>query len=261
MESIKEMLSTIVGKVKELFAAFVNSAKANPKKFKLACGAILLVIVLIIGGSFAVSVATNNYKTPIKTMQKYANMKKYYDPVKESLAEANGLFADEIKAMAKLEKSKEDYKDDLEDAKDNFAERIENMQDEYGKNYKITYKVTDKEKIDKDDLKDYRDSLRDYAEQLEKMIDSTDDYDSEDWEDMADNLGFDGDKASAKKYVRILEDMRKELRSARVTAGYELEVTQKITGSELDEPEEEEMTITVYKVNGRWVSSSSVGLF
>ena len=41
-------------------------------------------------------------------------------------------------------------------------------------------------------------------------------------------------------------------------AGYELTVTVTLSGSELDEPEEDEITMTVYKVNGRWVSEDAL---
>ena len=79
------------------------------------------------------------------------------------------------------------------------------MKDEYGKNYKYTYKITYKEKLEKDDLKEFRDELRDAAKSLEGVVELTEDYDSDDWEDMADEMGFDGEKSKAKKFIKSME--------------------------------------------------------
>ena len=74
-----------------------------------------------------------------------------------------------------------------------------------------------------------------------------------------DNCPFDGaadsmgiSRSDAKKLAKEVESICSELKKAKVTAGYELELTIKVKGSELDEPEEEELTICVYKINGRW---------
>lgn len=245
----------LVNKVKDGVLGFVDKIKADPKGFGVKIGAIVVAAVIVIVGLFiGVGAATNNYKTPIKTMQKYANMKSYYDSTDKQIALANGFCEDELKAMAKLEKSTEDYKEDKADAKEDFKDGIDEMKDEYGSNYKYTYKVIDKEKLDKDELKDIRDNFRDQADAIESMIEETEDFDSDDWEDMADSLGFDGEKSKAKKYVSILKDMRKAYKGAKVTAGYTLTVEVSLSGSELDEPEVDEREITVIKVNGRWIT-------
>ncbi len=251
---VAEKLEGFVKKGVELF-------KTNPKKYGIIGGAGLVgVVAVIVALTLILGSLGNNYKTPINIMEDYANAKKYYSDYDKMIDMSNGFCQDELEDLVKLYKSTEDYKDDLEDEKDDFADTIEDMKDEYGKNYKYTYKITDKEELDKDDLKEFRDRLRSTADSLESMIEETEDYDSDDWEDMADSIGFDGDKSKAKKLVKIMKNMRKVYKSAKVTAGYELEVTITLDGSELDEPEENEVTINVYKVDGRWISSSSLGL-
>lgn len=233
--------------------------KADPKSFLIKIGAaVLAVILVIVLLSVGINAITNTYKTPIKTMEKYANAKKYYDNFDKSLDSLNGFAEKEMKAIYKLYKSTEDYKEDLEDNKEDFNDRIDDLKDEYGKNYKYTYKITDKEELEREDVKEFRENLRNMADSLESQIESTEDYDSDDWEDMADDMGFDGNKKKAKAYISALKDLRKVYKSAKVTKGYELTVETKLTGSELDEPKEDELTIRVYKVNGRWISASAL---
>lgn len=249
----------IFEKAKALVQKGIELFKSDVKKYSIILGgslvglvAVIVALVLVIGA------LTNSYKTPIKTMQKYANTKTYYTSYDCSLDMLNGFCEDEMKEIVKLYKSTDEYKDNIEDEKDYFKDEIEDLKDEYGKNYKYTYKITGKEKLEKDDLKKFRDSLRDMAESLKEIEDETEDYDSEDWEEAAEYLGFDGDKSKVKKLVKIVDKIRDVYKGAKVTDGYELEVTVILTGSELDEPEEVEMTINVYKVNGRWISEDAL---
>lgn len=256
--------AVVLNKVKDgavsVFGAVMSKFKADPKGFGIKVGAIFLAAVLVVVGlCVGIGAATNNYKTPIKTIEKFANTKKYFDYTDRQLALLNGFCEDEMKELIKLMMSSEDYDDDaIEDAKDEFKDNIDDLKDKYGKNYKYTYKVIDKEKLDKDELKVYRDKLRDSADSIKDQIDETEDFDSDDWEDLADDMGFDGNKSKAKKYYSIMKDVRKVYKSAKVTAGYTLTVEITLTGSELDEPEVNELEYTVIKVNGRWILSSAV---
>lgn len=251
----------IVNKVKDAVMGVVTKVKEDPKGFGVKLGAIVLAAIIAIVAVFVViGQLSNNYKTPIKVMQKYDNKKTYYDESETMIAMLNGFCEKEIKAYVKLMKSSEDYKDELADAKEDFKDTIADLKDEYGNNYKYTYKIVEKEKIDKDDLKDLRDNLRDLADKYEDALDELDEYESEDWEELADQMGLDGNKSKAKKIKDIMKGIRKELKGAKVSAGYELEVVKTLKGSELDEPVETEMTINVYKVNGRWISDSALSV-
>ncbi len=251
----------IFEKAKALVQKGIELFKSDVKKYSIILGGGLVgLVVVIVALVLVVGALANSYKTPIKTMQKYANAKTYYTSYDRSLDMLNGFCEDEMKEIVKLYKSTDEYKDNIEDEKDDFKDEIEDLKDEYGKNYKYTYKITYKEKLEKDDLKEFRDELRDTAKSLESVAELTEDYDSDDWEDMADEMGFDGEKSKAKKFIKSVEKLGKALKSAKVTDGYELEVTVILTGSELDEPEERDMTINVYKVDGRWISSSGLSL-
>ena len=138
------------------------------------------------------------------------------------------------------------------DAQDILEENFNYMADEYGDDYKISYKIEWKEKLDKDDLKEMKEDIKDFAMDLKNVIDIYEDLESDQWKEVADELGL--SKANAKRIPKLLDDLYDELRSAKVTKGYELEVILRINGEYLDEPEEEELTLYVYKINGRWVA-------
>ena len=249
----------IVAKAKGLFAKIIEAFKTNTKKaIIVAAAAVTALAVLIVGICLIVDAINNTYKAPIKTMEKYANKQSYYDSYEQLIDLSNGFCTSEMETIAKLYKSREEYKDGLEDDKDDFKDKIEELKEQYGSNYKIKYEITDKEKIDKDDLKSVRESLRSRAESLEKKVEETEDWDSDDWKEAADELGFDGDKSKAKKYYKTMEKIAKEYKTAKVSAGYELEVTVITKGRELDEPIENERTIKVYKIDGRWVVLSAL---
>ena len=246
-----------VNKVKDGAGDFAGKIKADPKGFGVKVGAIVLAAIIVIVGLFVgVGAATNNYKTPLKTAVKQMNTKKYVDNYDELVADYNGFCKKEIKALAKLMEKSEDYEDDLEKSKEYFEEYIEEQKDEYGSNYKYSFKVIEKEKLDDKDLREYKDRLDATADTYKAWLEAYDEYTSDDWKDMADRMGFDGDKSLAKKYVDILKDVREKYKKAKITAGYELEVELTLKGSELDEPETEESTIVVLKVDGHWVMTS-----
>ncbi len=239
----------------------VEETVAQPPKKKgipvwawIAAGAVVLVIAVIV----LISAMNNTYKTPLEREMDVRNSKTFsaYEKAEEKLA--NGLAESEQAKLAKIMKKSEDYKDNLEDSKEDFEEGIEELEEEYGKNYKYSYKIDDKDKIDSDDLKDLEKKIRDWAKDgAENIEEEIEDYDSDDWEDMGDELGI--SKADAKNLAKAYIDYYEYWKDVKVTAGYKLEVTYTTTGSELDEPEEDEDNIVyVVKVNGRWVDADNL---
>lgn len=234
----------------------LEKAKKVPKKLWIAIsGAAVLLIALIVLLS---SVVGNTYKSPVNMMEKVANNKKASKVLNYSTKMLNGFCEDEIKDILDILKKSDDFEDTMEALEEYYADSIENMEDAYGSNYKIKYKITDKEKLDKDELKEIRNDLKDTASEMRDMVEETEDYDSDDWEDLAEESGL--SKSQVKKLVKAVEALYKEMKSVKVTKGYELTVTVVITGSELDEPEEKEITVRVFKVNGRWISEEAFSM-
>lgn len=230
--------------VKSVLLGVWEKIKALPKKVLALAGAgVALVVVLAI----VLSMLGNTYKTPVKEIEKLLNKNSAEKIIDGLPAVLNGFGESEAKDIIKILKKSDSYKDMEEDMEDYYDEIVEGLKDEYGKNYKIDLKIEDKEKLEKEDLRSFRNQLRDIADYGEEL----DDMDSDDYEDMADDLGI--SKSKAKKMVKSLKSFCKDCKSAKVKAGYELSVLMTIDGKDADEPLEQEFTVNVYKVDGRWV--------
>lgn len=227
------------------FEAPAPEKKNFTKLIGVAVAAVVAIIalILIIGGM------SNNYKAPVKAMEKLANTTNFAKYEKAQIAQFNGLCKKEIKGIYDLQKKSDDY--DKGDAKDEFNDMIDEKEDSWGKDFEITYDIKDKEKIDRDDLKDLQEEIRDSAKDA---LDDLNDLDSDDIEEIADELGI--SKSQAKKLVNYCKSICKEMKKAKVSGGYELELKYKLKGKELDDPVKSEYDIEVYKINGRWVSAS-----
>lgn len=246
---ITEALGKAADKGKEMIAnpkAVWEKIKAVPKKVWIGIGAGVAAILALI---LCLSIFTNTYKTPVKAMQNIANNKKASATFNKRAAALNGFCEKEYKQLINIIKKSDDYEDSLE----YWEENIEENKDELGNNYKYTYKVTDKDKLDKDELKAMQKNLRSSGR---SMADASDDMDSDDYEELADAAGI--KKSQAKKFVKIAEKIGKKLKNAKVTAGYTLTVEVNLSGSEVEDFEPYEMEIEVYKINGRWVSMNAL---
>ena len=213
--------------------------------------ALVAVVAVVIGLIVGLSIAGNNYKVPIKQLEKWDNIKHYTNGKYVSYYSglANGL--GNVDAIWKAAKKSENYEDNIADRVESLNDGVEDMIDQYGSNYKISYVIKEADPLEKSDLREYRDNLRESIKSLSEVVDESDDASSSDWEDFADELGM--TKSDAKNFVKALGKYCDELKRLDVTAGYELTVIKTITGKELEEPIETELTYTVLKVNGRWV--------
>lgn len=233
----------------------LEKIKALPKVIWIAAAA---VVVVIIAAVILFNVLTNTYKTPVSIMEDVANTQKITDYGKYLSQQLNGFAEDEYNAIMKILMKSEDVKDSFDDMLDNFNDSIEDKKDEYGDDYKYTYEIIEKEEMEKEDRREMRDDIKDMADDIDELIDETKDYDSDDWEDLADESGL--TKAQCKDLVKALEALKKALKNPEVDEGYVLTVKVTLTGSELDEPEEEEIEVPVYKINGRWVSENALNV-
>lgn len=231
------------------------------KKPIIAIVAVLLAVLIVVGGIFAVvGLVGNNYKRPLKIMEKYENKKSYYDPYERIIDLSNGFCKSELKAIYKLYKSTEDYEDEIDDMKDAFEDIIDDYKDKYGKNYKFNYEFDDEDELDNDEIDEIEDLMKETADDIEDLVEETEDWDSDDWEDFADELGFDDDKGKAKKLIKNIKSIGKKLDKAKIKEGYKVEYTRTITGKEIDDPDdyEYEGSYNVYKINGKWVPETVI---
>ena len=196
---------------------------------------------------------TNSYTSPVSFMEKYDNAKKvvFIKLVDEAY---NGVDGGNMAKILKIMAKSDDFKEFIEDFEEGWVEDYEDKVDEFGKNFKISYK-NDKEmeeKLDRDELQDYKASIKLMGDDILDMVDEFKEMDKDEQKDVAEDMGL--SYSDLKDMVEYMEALGRELKSATVDEGYELEVIKTTTGKELDEPEEDEVDIIVLKVNGRWIN-------
>lgn len=233
----------------------IQKILANKKLLAMAGIAVVAIVAIILVISLFAK-GPNKYTTPLDLEMKVQNAQSYKEYEKAQLKLSNGLANDLAEDALSIMKKNDDYKDYIEEQTDDYKDKVEDLKDEYGKNYKYYYKVEEKEKIEKDDLKDIQDEIRD---EFKSLYSETKDVDSDEIEEIADMMDI--KKSDVKKLLEAAKSYYKKMKSAKVSAGYELEVTFYVDGKELDEPEElGTETIEVYKVNGRWVTLDNLDI-
>ena len=111
------------------------------KKIAIILVALALVAVLVI---VLINVIFGSSKNdPIKYMEKYDNAKEV-DMIKLVSEAYNGVDGGNMAKIMKIMAKSDDFKEIVEDFEEGWKEDYEDKVDEYGKNFKITYK-NDKE--------------------------------------------------------------------------------------------------------------------
>ena len=247
-----------IGKIKGFVIDAVSKVKTlkneNPKKFITFSGVIAgaLVVVVVLCCVF-IPMIGNTYKTPLNIELKFNNSRKPISSFEECIVATNGFAKNELKQILSIIEKSDEF--DVDELIEYVEEQIENNIDEYGKNYKYKYKILEKEKLEREDIRDFKnDRLKYTAEKIEEFVEEVDEVDSDEIEEAADEIGL--TRSEFRKLVKAYEDLADRLKKAEISKGYELEIKFIITGSELEEPIETENTIRVYCINGRWVSEN-----
>lgn len=226
-------------------------AKLKEKKNLLigiaAALVVLILAIAIIPGLFS------SYKTPVKAAVSSMNAKKL-DLEDTFINSMGGFGKSELKTIYKILSSSDNFKDYKEDREERFEDMLDDTKDDYGKNWKVTYKIEDKDKLDKDDLKDAKEEIKDTANSLIDWADDILDMDNSALKDTADEMGL--KKDDLKKLAQTAKELGKKLKKANVSAGYDLDVNIQIKGSDDDEDYDTDMTVV--KVGGKWVALSAV---
>ena len=232
---------------------FQNVASNQPVKGsskKAVIGLVAaLVVVIALGALLILSFGVGGYKKPLDQICKAVN-KQETDINKLAAMLLPDFAGDAYKDVMAVLKDNDDIEDAFDDAEDSVKDLYDLMEDELGKDVKVSYEIKEKEKMDKDDLEDIEETIRDmYDSYFEDLIDEIDDMDSDDWEDMADDLDISVSKA--KKLGKTIKGFGKELEKAKVTSGYTLKVKVKLKGD--DDSTSETFEFNMIKVNGDWM--------
>lgn len=210
---------------------------------------IAVVVAMLIGGGLSLyDRLTNTYKTPLDRYMDYMNSRSY--SLNEEIAVFNGFAEAEFKLFELCNRISKDY---WKEREDDFADDVKSRKATYGNNYKYSYDILDKDKLNRKELDEFKNYLQYYAVILKTIIEYTADFDSKDWENFADSSNL--FVFQAKLYVLATNALYQELKDAEITEGYEIKSNFIIDGSNLDEPKEQEKTMFVYKIDGRWVIS------
>ncbi len=114
-------------------------AKGNTKKLIAIIGiSVVALIALIVLVNIIKSVSTPGYEKPIKSLTE--GLEKY--DFKKMISAYPDYISDDM----------EDYLDYFDDEEEMFDEMFGSLEDEYGKRIKISYKITDKDKMDRDEI-------------------------------------------------------------------------------------------------------------
>lgn len=213
-----------------------------------AVGAVAAVVVIVLVVILA-SVFGSNYKTPIKKMVKLLN-KKTENSVDYLALNSAPYDVSYTKTHISVLEKYDDYTDDYGKSKDAYEDLIDEFEEDYGDDYKITIKkIKNVDKMDKDDLKDIQDDIREAYEDKDDIEDAVD--------DMKDSLEYyedeyDVSSKDTKKLVKAYEKAIKAQAKAKVSKGYEVTVEFKIKGED-GHASYKAKNVQVLKINGKWV--------
>ena len=237
-----------------------DGTKKKPewKKIALLAGIVLAAVAVVVLLCLLIFNGSSR-TTPLKVLEKYENAKeiKLETVVKDAIG---GIEGNNAAKLVRLAAKSDEFKDRIADIEEDAADAYQDKADDYGKNFKIRYK-NDKEveeKLDRDDLKDYKDELKALGEDYAALGKALGKLKSADLKDLAEDL--DMDVKDVKTCIDCLKTIGQKLKGAEVSEGYDLEYLITTTGSELDEPDEDDGRLTVLKVNGKWVSTQGISL-
>ncbi len=190
--------------------------------------------------------------TPLKALEKAANARE----LKLEVLYKNyvgGFENDRSVKIIKLLRESDEFEDWFENYEDVREDQINDRIDEYGKDFKFRYEIDkgSEEKLDRDELKEQKSALKELGEMYADLGKALGKIKGDDLEDLADDLDL--DVKELKELTACLKEIGSQLKSAEVTEGYTYDYTITITGSELDDPEEDDYEMTVLKVNGKWI--------
>ena len=242
------------GAFQEFGAMSAPEKKPFPAK-KLAIALAALVVVLAVVFAAVKLIGGAGWKKPLDRLCDIANDQKVSESVIKDAARcvAGSVGKKDVDAFID-EAAGVKFDSDrtiLEMLQNEVDSALDYAEDEYGKNLKFSYEIEDKEKLDEDDLEEYQDVYKRIGSLGVDTVKYADDYVDE-VEDYTDGELKKKDADSLLDHVKAFS---RELKDAKVTAGYEVDLALKIEGK--DDDDELEYTIAVIKLDGKWVIAPS----
>lgn len=210
----------------------------------VAAVAVVVLCVLLFGGG--------NYKTPLKELEKLVNEQNTNVFAYTELLQ-NPMDSTALTKMWKILKKSSDYEDMLVNLQDGLEEFYEDAE-----GLKISFDITDAEKLDKSDLKKLNKRYKNSYKNFKDVLKNIEDMDKGDYEDLADSLDISiGD---AKKFVKQFVSYMESYDKVEVSKGYEVEL--RCYGEmDGDEGKTDRFTVTVLKIDGKWFIEDGTQIF
>ncbi len=223
------------------------------KKMRFFAIGVLVLALAAAAGVIAFRYATNNYKTPIKTIEKYENAKEY-TWLERTIDFNGGLAKKEIRQLFKVLRNSDHFLELEESVYDESIEAYKRRLDRCGEDFVITCTVVECEELTKADLRNVRAFYRERVKEIEDVVDETEEYTLSDWRMLSEDLGL--MTAETKELFEVIKSITDQYGRIEVSEGYAVTVLVTTTGCELDEPADGYTVFEVCKVNGKWVRDS-----
>lgn len=136
-------------------AAPAAKKKIDKKYFIIGGAAVAVIAVLVVVLSL---IFGSNYKSPLNKLEKI------YEKGDGDSLQTVSMSSNQLKAIKKSDLFENKYDGDLDEYFDDAAEDIyKSIKKQYGDDFEFDYKIKDKKKLEKDDLKDYQIELEKWA--------------------------------------------------------------------------------------------------
>ena len=200
----------------------------------------------------------STYTSPLENTVALENAKSIADYNALMLNRAGGLFKEQLKSISEIEKQAENYAETLTDAENQLNMTIADKKEIYGEDYEFSFEVTNKSAFSQEDLAFLSEDILSQAEKELKAIQLIFLNETK-LEQEAAKSGL--TKEQCREKLNLYKKIYTEMKTAKITEGYELDYTIYFKGSNLEEPVEyDSATDTVCKINGKWVYTGNLYL-
>ena len=209
-----------------------------------------IVLICVIGSALF----GGGYKKPLKTLKKAFNSQTTdIDDYLDVLPKFVGNAYDDALSLVK-DIDKDMVKELNKGIEEGLEEFYEGAEDAFGKKVKASYKITDKEKLDKDDCEDIAAIYSDAVESIEDTL-GVDISKKKDLEELVENFEdaleeLDVSSKQIDKAIDLISNLAGDLADLKISKAYILEVEITIEGKEDDMTQE--LDVCVAKINGKW---------
>lgn len=229
-------------------------AKAKkPVNIKLI--AIIVAAALVVGGVVAWLLIANPFADPTTPLKDYIA---YQNNEELSLSDERDMFAgladDSVKKIYNIFEQTKLF----ESAEESWENKVDGYEESYGDDYEFSYKVVEKYKAPEAYVMSMEAQFFDMGTSLKAKVRTVTE---DDIEEIAEYLDI--EEEDVEDLLDALKKLGDALIKANVTEVYEIEYEYIIEGEEVEEDEDDEpdyRTFTVYKINGKFISSNAISM-